>query len=84
MQGRAGHEVPSDAPSDPTRRGPRVEGWGTHIHTPEEAHHYRVSFPKTLEMIWCPVEGCWGQAMSRTNLQVYFVHHHVRDILVIL
>jgi hypothetical protein len=45
---------------------------------------YRVSFPKTVSKIDCPIEGCPGRATSRANLRVHFMHRHARDTLVIL
>ena len=29
---------------------------------PREAQTYRVSFPKDLSKLWCPVAGCLGRA----------------------
>ena len=99
VRGGAGHGVPSDAPPDgapppppPPPRPPSTlsphdalpisRGWSSP--PPEEAHHYQVSFPKTLNAIQCLVEGGRGQAMSWTNIWVHFVHRHVQDTLVIL
>jgi len=45
---------------------------------------YRVSFPKTLRCLICPVEGCGGSARSHEGLRRHFMHRHVRDTLVIL
>ena len=49
-----------------------------------EAQIYCIYFPKTLEQLRCPVEGCRGGDMNWYNLQVHFVHHHVGDKIVIL
>ena len=45
---------------------------------------YRVSFPKTVHSIDCPIKGCPGKATSRANLRAHFMYRHVRDTLVIL
>jgi hypothetical protein len=45
---------------------------------------YRVSFPKTVSKIDCPIEGCPGRATSRANLHIHFIHRHARDTLAIL
>ena len=41
-------------------------------------------FLKMRDMIWCPVEGCQGRAMIRTNIWIHLVHCHMWDTLVIL
>jgi hypothetical protein len=45
---------------------------------------YRVSFPKILTRVTCPVAGCSGNASSWTNLRRHFTYRHPRDIIVIL
>ena len=52
--------------------------------SPGEAQTYRVSFPKRLSRLRCPVERCLGGVLSRTNLWIYFLHRHVQDTIVIL
>ena len=32
----------------------------------------------------CPVEGCRGRDTNHTNPWIHFVHHYVRDMIVIL
>ena len=62
----------------------RNTGGGTHTPTPREAQTYRVSFPKYLSRIRCPVAGCLGGALIRSNLRIHFVHRHVQDTILIL
>jgi len=45
---------------------------------------YRTSFPKTLPIRLCPVEGCSGSARSWDNLRRHFCHRHPDDTLCIL
>lgn len=45
---------------------------------------YRVSFPKTLRRLACPVEGCGGSAVTHEGLRRHFMHRHVTDTIVIL
>ena len=45
---------------------------------------YRVSFSRSSGSIICLVEGCKVREIMRTNLSINFVHHHVRDKIVIL
>ena len=45
---------------------------------------YRVSFPRFLTKIACPVEGCPGAASSRGNLRGHFARRHPQDSLTIL
>ena len=52
--------------------------------SPTESNTYHVSFPKSDGFMVCPVEGCQGRAVVRTNLWVHFVHRHVKDAVVIL
>ena len=49
-----------------------------------EDQTYRVSFPKHIFRLRCPVEGCMGGASNRTSLRVHFAHRHTRDKIVIL
>ena len=49
-----------------------------------EYQTYRVSLPKHMLRLRCPVEGCMGGASNRTNLRVHFSYRHVRDTIVIL
>ena len=49
-----------------------------------EAHIYRVSLPKMMAQLMCLVEGYWGEVTNRTNPQVQFAHHNVRETIVIL
>ena len=45
---------------------------------------YRVYFPKYLLQLRCLVEGCLGWALRQTNLNIHFVHRHIRDTVLIL
>ena len=51
---------------------------------PGEAQTYRVSFWKTLLQLRCPVSGCLGGASNWSNLQVHFMHRHLKDTIMIL
>ena len=51
---------------------------------PGEAQTYRVSLPKAITCLRCPVAGLQWGAPRCTNLQVQFAHHHVKDSIVIL
>ena len=64
-------------------------GWGDRGGSPptptlREAQTYRVSFPKHLSRLQCPVAGCLGGALSRTNLRIHFAHRHMQYNIVIL
>ena len=50
----------------------------------EETRTYRMTFPAKGGPRSCPVEGCLGQAATRTAMQVHFLHRHVQDTVVIL
>ena len=41
-------------------------------------------FKKYQMWIRCLVEGCLGEESNWTNLQVHFVHHHVKKKIVIM
>ena len=45
---------------------------------------YSMGFPVREGPRPCPVEGCSGQALTRTAMRVNLWHRHVRDIVVIL
>ena len=45
---------------------------------------YRVSFPRYTGYIGCLVGGCKGWLTTCTNLQIHFVHRHMRDTIVII
>ena len=45
---------------------------------------YHMSFPAKGGPRICPVEGCPGRAVTRTAMQVHFIHWHVLDTVVIL
>ena len=51
---------------------------------PLDPRLYRVSFTKAAWSVGCPVEFCKGWAMTRTNLRIHFVSHHVRYMIVII
>ena len=53
-------------------------------HPPDKAVTYRIYFLQGARNIACPVGGCPGSATSRSTLWVHFLHHHVRDTVVIL
>ena len=69
-----------------TRHG-KVAGQRRQWTTPEEVRvpqEYRMSFPAKGGPQKCPVEGCPGEIATRTAMQVYFVHRHVLDTVVML
>jgi len=45
---------------------------------------HRISFPRYVSKVACPVEGCPGTATTRSNLRKHFAHRHFHDSLVIL
>ena len=45
---------------------------------------YRVYSPRATRSIGCPVEGCKGLETTCINLQIHFVHCHMRDMVVIM
>jgi Reverse transcriptase (RNA-dependent DNA polymerase) len=45
---------------------------------------YSVSFPRYVNRVLCPVEGCRGSATNWANLRRHFMHRHFRDVIVIL
>ena len=53
-------------------------------HPPDEAGTYRILLPREACGIDLPVGGCPGRETSCRALQVHFVHHHMRDTVVIL
>ena len=50
----------------------------------EEPRVFMMLFPEKAGPIPCPVEGCMGQAATRTAIRMHFWHRHVRDTVVIL
>ena len=57
--------------------------WASTLPTPPP-RLYRVSFPRASGLVGCLVEGCRGQASTRTNLRIHFVHFHMRYTIMIL
>ena len=51
---------------------------------PLEPRIYRVSFPRAARYVMCPVEVYKGGGMTRTNPQIYLVHSHMQDMVMIL
>ena len=49
-----------------------------------ERHTYRMAFPTKGGPRSCPVEGCPGQAGTRTAMWMHFFNRHVQDIVIIL
>ena len=43
-----------------------------------------MAFPTKGRPWSCPVEGCLGQARTRTAMRMHFFNRHVRDIVIIL
>ena len=43
-----------------------------------------ASFPRAAGSVGCSVEGCKGQATTRTTPQIHFVHHHMQYKIVIM
>ena len=70
-----------------TSPGPERENPGNLVdaHPPTPPPRlYRVSFPRAYGLVGCLVEGCRGQASTRTNLRIHFVHFHMRYTIIIL
>ena len=62
----------------------RPPQWVTLLATAYISIH-RVSFPKSVGSIRCPVGGYkGGWVMMCINLRIHFVHYHVQDTVVIL
>ena len=49
-----------------------------------ELHTYRMALPTALGPRNCPIEGCPGQAATRTVMQVHLFHRNIRDTVTIL
>ena len=56
--------------------------WVTPSATPD-SRICRVYLTRTVGSIGCPVGGCEGRAVTRTNLRIHFVNHNVQDTVVI-
>ena len=69
-----------------TQHGRAVEGRRSLAATPhgKEPWTYRMAFLTVVGPQNCLVEGCPGQAATRTEMWVHFPHQHVRDTVVIL
>ena len=50
----------------------------------EEPRTYRMTFPTNGGPWSFPVDGCPGLAVTRTAMQVHFLHRNVHDNVVIL
>ena len=50
---------------------------------PQQPAVYSISFPRTIDLVQCPVKGCPGTATSRSNLHRHFMHRHVFDTIII-
>ena len=66
-----------------------VEKWGLGTEDDEASggdknRTYRMAFPDKAGPRTCPVEGCNGRALMRTEMRVHFWHRNVRDTVVIL
>ena len=48
-----------------------------------DSQHYRQSFPKYLDSVACPVEGCAGSAKTPFALRKHFAYRHPHATLVI-
>ena len=69
-----------------TQHGKKMGGrrhWGTTAPGGEPCT-YNMAFPNAGGPRNFPVDGCWGRAETRTEMQVHFFHQHVRDTVVIL
>ena len=51
---------------------------------PDEPKMYQISFTWASCGIVCSLVGCPGRALSRSALQVHFVHHYMQDAIVVL
>ena len=63
-----------------TSRGPK---WVATPTTPSP-RMYRVSFLWAFESVGCPVEGCGGRKLTRTNLRIHFLNRRMKDMIVIM
>ena len=61
----------------------RVPQWDTYP-LPPDPRLYMVFFPRDSGSIGFPVKGCKGWVTTRTNLRIYFVHCHMRYMIVIM
>ena len=62
----------------------RLGSEGDEVYGGDEPITYRLAFPAKAGPRPCPVEGCSGQALTRTAMRVHFWNRHVRDTVVIL
>ena len=62
-------ERPSQGMAPLTKPGPRL---------------YRVSLPRSTRSIGCPVGECEERATTCTNICIHFIHHHMRDTVMIM
>ena len=53
-------------------------------HTHTHPRLYMVSFPIVTRLVECPMELCRGRALMRTKIRIHFLHHHMRDTIMIL
>ena len=60
-----------------------IRSWKT-LATGEEPRMYRMAFLAKGGPRICPLEACQGQVVTRTAMQVHFIHRHIMDTVVIL
>ena len=85
VRSRSDSGLAPDTLSEPSWRGARTgEGQPAPSTPRRETQTYRLSFPKHLCRLRCPVTGCLGGASSRINLQIHFARRHVQDTIMIL
>ena len=63
-----------------TSRGPQ---WAATT-PPPTTRLYRVSFTQEARLVGCPLEGCGGRELVRTNPWIHFVNGHMQDTILIL
>ena len=45
---------------------------------------YQMALPSKGVLRSCPVEGCLGEAATRTEMRLHFLHRHVLDAVFIM
>ena len=84
VRGGSGGGVYANKSSGKERHRPGVLGENLPPPPLGEAQTYQVSFPEEFTHLQHPMVGYQGGGTNRTNLQVHFMHCHVRDTIVIL
>ena len=66
------------------RGGAEQKDYKGDINGGDETGTFRMTFLENAKLSPFPVEGCSGQAETRTYMLVHFWHRHVRDTVLIL